>query len=71
MAELSPPQQAPLPFEALQQVLERLNERAPEASAELRRHLPGEAVLRAQPPLLPSDWDEAAAALAARWAQEP
>lgn len=68
---LSSPEAAPSPYEALQQVLARLDQQAPEASAELRRHLPDEATLRGEAPLLPPDWDEATAALAARWAQEP
>jgi hypothetical protein len=71
MTDLSPPSPAPVPYDALQQVLARLDARAAGAAAELRRHLPDEATLRAQPRLLPSDWHEAEARLAERWAQEP
>jgi hypothetical protein len=59
MRALSPAAPAVDPLEALQQLLERLEDRRPEAAAELRAHLPGEAALRARPPLLPADWGQA------------
>lgn len=70
LRELSPPSSSHDPYDALQDLLGRLDEGAPEASAELRRHLPDEATLRVQPPLLPADWAATTAAYRARTTQE-
>jgi hypothetical protein len=66
MRELSPAPPNPQPYDALQELLTRLDGRAPQVAAELRGLLPDEATLRAAPALLPADWDAATAAFQAR-----